>query len=268
MTTQQGTFVVVQHRPIDSLLRHPDNPRLGDVDAIKESIRVNGWHGVVVTQKSTGYVLVGNHRTDAAEELAHGNFYPWPDQSNEEFEREKARWKAELASLPVHVVDVDDETAIRIMLADNKTADRATYDDTKLLRLHAQILDPEAAMQVLTSGEASPEEITEALRVIASRTKNTRLRGTGYNTQEVEQLAFAMEGGQAREWGSGGATADEAQERYETGSARQWVIPVTSEEFDRVMPVLIRIMEKQGLDSLSDTWLWLVQDYVAREEAS
>lgn len=258
--TQTQAFAIIQRRPIESLKFHPDNPRLGDVDAIKESIRVNGWHGSVVMQQSSGYLIAGNHRTEAALELHHGNFNPWPDQSNDAFEKEKARWHAELTSLPVHVVDCDDETAIRIMLADNKTADRATYDENKLLRLHAQILDPETAAQVLMDPNSNPDEVQEALRMIAQRTKNPRLRGTGYSTDEVEQLAFSMEGGRPREWGSEGTAAD-AKERYDTGASRQWVIPVTADEYDRIMPVLIKIMNDHNLDSLSDTWLWLLEEW-------
>ena len=45
-----------------ALRPHPRNPRRGDVDAIEESIAENGFYGCVVAQRSTGYILAGNHR--------------------------------------------------------------------------------------------------------------------------------------------------------------------------------------------------------------
>ena len=100
--------------PIGSLKHHPKNPRKGDVKSITESIEHNGFYGVVVAQKSTGYVLAGNHRMMAAK-------------------------AAGLDSLPVAYVDVDDETALKILLADNRTNDLATYDNKELAELLADV---------------------------------------------------------------------------------------------------------------------------------
>ena len=96
--------------PIDDLIRHPDNPRQGDIGAISASIEVNGWYGTVVAQSSTRHVLAGNNRMEAARRLG-------------------------MTDLPVHWLDVDDATARRIMLADNRTSDLATYDDAVLVQL-------------------------------------------------------------------------------------------------------------------------------------
>ena len=41
------------------LIPHPDNPRHGDVPAIVESIKANGWFGTIVAQRSTSHVLAG-----------------------------------------------------------------------------------------------------------------------------------------------------------------------------------------------------------------
>lgn len=96
------------------LTPHPSNPRQGDVGAIVQSIEANGWVGSLVAQCSTGYVLAGNHRLQAAGHLG--------------FDK-----------VPVHWVDVDDETALRILLADNRTADLATYDEQALAQLLAEL---------------------------------------------------------------------------------------------------------------------------------
>lgn len=89
---------------------HPQNPRVGNIDAIVDSIRVNGFYGALVVQKSTGHILAGNHRYLAAIE-------------------------AGADEVPVIFVDVDDEEAKRILLADNRTADLGTYDEQQLVEL-------------------------------------------------------------------------------------------------------------------------------------
>jgi len=94
----------------DALREHPQNPRRGDVEAIDESIRVSGWYGAIVAQRSTGYILAGNHRFRAA--VARG-----------------------ATEIPVIWRDVGDEAAVRILLADNKTADLGGYDEETLTAL-------------------------------------------------------------------------------------------------------------------------------------
>lgn len=88
---------------VDKLISHPKNPRRGNLDAIKESISVNGFWGAVIVQSSTNYILAGNHRFLAAQELG-------------------------FKKVPAIFVDVDDEAGIRILLADNRTNDVASYD--------------------------------------------------------------------------------------------------------------------------------------------
>jgi hypothetical protein len=263
---------LVQYRPTDKFKRHPENPRLGDVEAIKESIRANGWHGTVVIQASTGFIVAGNHRTDAALELARGDFNPYPDQPTEEFEREKVKWAQKypegVATLPTFVADIDDDTARRILLADNRTSDLATYDDPALLRLTAQIVDPETAIAIMADPDSSPDDKTEALRLLAKEKARApgRLRGTGYKSQDVEQLALAMEGGQAAEWGSAGVGQFQRTEVFETSQVRQIVFALKVEEFEKVMPVLLKIVDDQGFETNTDAFLWLVEQYAPKEE--
>lgn len=95
---------------VDQLQPHPENPRRGDVDAIVESITANGFYGSIVAQRSTGYVLVGNHRLEAARRLG--------------FE-----------SVPVVWADVDDDRARRILVVDNRSNDIAGWDDAALAAL-------------------------------------------------------------------------------------------------------------------------------------
>ena len=92
---------------VGKLEHHPRNVQDGDVGAIYQSIEANGFYGALVVQRSSGYVLVGNHRLRAAKE-------------------------AGIKKVPVIYVDVDDERALRIMLADNRTAALATQDEVLL----------------------------------------------------------------------------------------------------------------------------------------
>lgn len=93
--------------PVGDLKPHPRNPRRGDLPAIAESIVVNGFYGCVVVQCSTSYVLAGNHTLRAAVDCG-------------------------ATAVPVYALDVDDAQAVALMLADNKIADRAHYDDKEL----------------------------------------------------------------------------------------------------------------------------------------
>lgn len=100
--------------PLDELKLHPRNPRKGNVTAIRESIDANDFVGAVIAQKSTGYVLAGNHRLMAAKESG-------------------------ATEIPAVIVDVDDEAALRILVADNRTSDLAEYDDSELVALLREV---------------------------------------------------------------------------------------------------------------------------------
>jgi len=95
---------------INDIKPHPKNPRLNDLARIEESIGVNGFYGALVVNKRTGYILAGNHRY-------------------------KAAIAQKLEELPVIYVDVDDQTALRIMAADNRTSDLGGYDEEALATL-------------------------------------------------------------------------------------------------------------------------------------
>lgn len=129
---------VVQQRfeptfPIEELVEHPDNPRSGDVGAIFSSLERHGFYGAVIVQASTGHVLAGNHRLKAARQGG-------------------------LATLPAFVLDVDDDEAKRILLADNRSSDLASMDDPKLLGLLTELLQtPDALEGTLYSAEDMDE---------------------------------------------------------------------------------------------------------------
>ena len=101
---------------IKRLRPHPNNVRQGDIGAVSESLRVHGQYRPIVVQRSTGNILAGNHTWKAAKGLG---------------------WK----NIDVVWVDVDDNEAVRILLADNRTADLATYDDAALTELLSKLME-------------------------------------------------------------------------------------------------------------------------------
>lgn len=96
--------------PVTDLTPHPENARRGNVAAIVESLSTFGQYRPIVVQASTKHILAGNHTWQAATELG---------------------WKTVSAVL----VDVDDTTAKRILVADNRLNDLAAYDHEALIDL-------------------------------------------------------------------------------------------------------------------------------------
>ncbi|QGJ95067.1 DNA methylase [Gordonia phage RedWattleHog] len=99
------------------------NPRKGDVDIIASSLRANSQYKPVTVNRGTYTgrpmeVLAGNHTVKAIRNLAE----KYPDDE---------RWQR----VDCWVIDVDDDRANRIVLADNRTADLGGYDEDVLLDL-------------------------------------------------------------------------------------------------------------------------------------
>ncbi len=110
--------IVVQVKTvgINAVREHPANVRKGDVDLLIDSLSAHGQYRPIVVQQSTGYILAGNHTWKAARRLG---------------------WK----EIGATFLDVDNETAAKVMLADNRTSDLADYDDAQLLSLLTSLDD-------------------------------------------------------------------------------------------------------------------------------
>jgi DNA modification methylase len=106
---------------LDRLATHPRNPRRGNIGRLEQLIDANGFHGALLCQRSTGFILAGNHRMLAA----------------------RARG---LTELPVLWVDVDDGEALRILLGDNRASDDAAYDDETLAALLSELEATDAGL--------------------------------------------------------------------------------------------------------------------------
>ena len=106
---------------IDEIHTHPSNVRQGDVGAICESLKAHGQYRPIVFQQSTKRILAGNHTWKAAKALG---------------------WQ-QIAATPIIC---DDQQALRILLADNKANDLATYDEPELIELLKQLADTDEGL--------------------------------------------------------------------------------------------------------------------------
>ena len=96
--------------PINSLEAYPTNPRRGDIDSIALSLKAHGQYRPIVVQYGTNFILAGNHTYKAAKKLG---------------------WK----KIKITYIEVDETTARRIVLADNRLTDLAGYNEPLLKSL-------------------------------------------------------------------------------------------------------------------------------------
>lgn len=108
--------------PISLLKFYPGNARRGDIDLIAESLERLGQYKPVVAcvgdkaPELANVILAGNHTVMAAQRLG---------------------WD----TIDAHWVDVDADTAKRVVIADNKSSDEATYEVEELVNLLTELPD-------------------------------------------------------------------------------------------------------------------------------
>lgn len=134
------TNLKVESFKLSDLNLYHKNPRRGDVDAIVESLKKRGQYRPIVvnigTHASHDYeILAGNHTYMAAKKLG---------------------WE----TIQATTVDVDDDQAAQIVLADNRLADLGGYDDETLSSLLSDV---------------------------------SSLDGLGWSRDDVDELAAALE---------------------------------------------------------------------------
>ena len=134
------TNLKVESFKLSDLNLYHKNPRRGDVDAIVESMKKRGQYRPIVvnigTHASHDYeILAGNHTYMAAKKLG---------------------WE----TIQATTVDVDDDQAAQIVLADNRLADLGGYDDETLSSLLSDV---------------------------------SSLDGLGWSRDDVDELAAALE---------------------------------------------------------------------------
>jgi DNA modification methylase len=124
--------------PIDQLRGLPNNPRIGDVDAVARSLSAFGQRKPIVARNDDGTIIAGNHTWQAAKKLG------WTE-------------------IAVAYVGDDDVTAKAYALADNRTAELGSYDEQALKDLIEQVhaVVPEFVRDAGWSEEAVKELVAK-----------------------------------------------------------------------------------------------------------
>lgn len=124
-----------EYAEISSLKYYPNNPRISDIHKLAKSLE-SGQYEPFVVQKSTRYIIAGNHRVQAAAEVL--------------------GW----THVDVWVVDIDDDLAREIVIKDNRLGEISGYDVTKHAELLSEAADAGADLESLGYDYGS---FTEAL---------------------------------------------------------------------------------------------------------
>jgi hypothetical protein len=200
-------------RQIAELQQHPKNPRKGNVALIQQSIEHNGWYGVALVQKSTGYIIAGNHRVQAAQ--ASG-----------------------ATKIPVLEIDCDDDTATRILLADNRTNDTATYEQESLAEILKELSTAEGALD-----------------------------GTGYNIEDYDDIIAALQENQytVDHNITQKPTIDERLARYLEATTRSIMLDYQIPQFEYVVNQMEALRASFGTENNAMTILRLIEQATGTE---
>ncbi|MFD8529432.1 ParB/RepB/Spo0J family partition protein [Streptosporangium canum] len=229
---------------VGDLEPHPDNPHRGDVDVIAESIAKNGFYGTVMVQQSRMRIIAGEHRWRGAK--AQG-----------------------LEQVPALVIDVDDDTATRIMLADNRTAEFGAYDDqvlADLLRglddldgtgwsdddLNDLLSDVDSGIAIILDAPAGPRP---AAADASDDGQEQRLRPRIDLDDEDEDDEEDLDNGTGRD--------DAPPPRPKAGLTADLLITLTAAEHDEVNALLGRIRARDGDASTAQIVLAALRAYAA-----
>ena len=113
--------------PIESVTQHPDNPRQGDAGAVGASLARFGQQKPIVVQKSTGWIVAGNHTWLGAQMVGELEsvlgFGPGKDWTH----------------IAVVFSDLPELEAKAYAIADNRTSDLGTYDEDRLARILSEL---------------------------------------------------------------------------------------------------------------------------------
>lgn len=202
---------------IDTLTEYEKNPRKGNVKELTESLIANGQYKPIVVQKSTKRILAGNHLWKAAKEL---------------------NW----TEINIVEIDVDDNQAKKIVVADNRLADLGAYDEKLLFDLLNDI----------------------------------DLVGTGYIPADVDDLLAMIEEQSTPDWKIAGAQANQENvqirptladraDRYAERTIRLLMCEYPNHQYIWIIEALVGLREKYGVDNNAFAILHAVSEVTGLE---
>jgi hypothetical protein len=155
-------------RPIDSVKQHPENPNNGDVEAVIESIQVNGFNGVITVDKTTNTIVAGHTKWAALHALG-----------------------SPVAPMVFQDWD-DDEGVYRFLIGDNEVGKLAKMDTQLEIRILKLLKDTQKGL--LGTGVSSDSylrKLSEAANIKVDVPQNTGY-GTGTAPVGIYQVTVTF----------------------------------------------------------------------------
>jgi len=215
----------IQTVALEDLKLYPKNPRKGNIDLIAESLEAYGLYKPI-TANADGTILAGNHTYQAAQKLG------WEE-------------------IQVVFVDVDDQTAARIVAIDNKASDDGTYDEELLVSLLKEIDDltatgysvDEVDDLIASIEEANTPQISpEAGALISANTYATHDPADGDNVRRIPSLT-------------------ELADRYNQRATRMIILDYPNEQFVWVVEKLNEFRKEIELETNADAVRYLLETH-------
>lgn len=191
---------------INTIEPHPQNVRQGDIGAISESLKAHGQYRPIVVDRRTNLILAGNHTWKAAKALG---------------------WSQISAGF---IETKDDDDALRILLADNKASDLASYDDAGLADLLKDLVGTELD-----------------------------LVGSLFDGDDLDDLLFKLEGSVG--FVADRPSAEELIAEFELTDSRNLVLPFAKKDIEQIKQKLQTLMTELNKQSYSEVLIYLLDYY-------
>ncbi|NRQ31296.1 ParB N-terminal domain-containing protein [Nonomuraea sp. NN258] len=225
--------------PVADLEPHPDNPHCGDVDVIAESIEKNGFYGTVLVQKSRMRIIAGEHRWRGA----------------------KAKG---LGKVPALILDVDDDAALRILLADNRTAEIGGYDDSTLAELLRGLDDLDGTGWTDDDLNDLLADLDSDIAIVSDTPAGARPAAGDDGQEERRRPRIDLDDDEDEDdLDDYGSDEDAPPPRPKAGLTADLLITLTAAEHDELNALLGRIRARDGHASTAQIILAALQAYAA-----
>ena len=190
---------------IDSIQAHPKNVRQGDIGAISESLKAHGQYRPIVVDERTGQILAGNHTWKAAKALG---------------------WSQIQASI---IETKDEDEALRILLADNRSSDLASYDDADLANLLKELANTDEG-----------------------------LTGTAFDGDDLDDLLYKLEGSIG--FVAEGQDINSIIGDFQNKDTRNLSLPYSMEQIETIKERLTHLEKTMQIDNWAKIVWQLVED--------
>jgi hypothetical protein len=156
---KNNAVLATEDVPIRDLKPHPQNPRIGDVSLVAESLEKYGQYRAIIVNKKNNTIVAGHHTWLAARKLG--------------WEKIQVAW-----------INVDEVTHRKIMLMDNKSSAVGSYDELILAEIVGSLPDTEG----IGYDQDEIDELIETNNEIAQAVQADVERAAAQTVEEVQEL--------------------------------------------------------------------------------